>query len=500
MTVSSATRKQRLLIISNRAPFSFRRRGRRTELVRSIGGLSSTLDDALRARGGVWLAWSGSVARGNRPTIRSLAAPGGTYRLRLLSLTDDQVSRYYHGVSNRSLWPLCHYFPTRSQFDVEDWRTYESVNRTFARAASRSVPARGITWVHDFHLALVPRMLRSLRPSARIATFWHIPFPAPAVFGVLPWAREIVNGLLGSDLIGFHTAEYADHFLECARALAGADVAFSRGEVVQHGHRTRVSSFPLGVEAEQFDRYGSDGAVLEEVSVLRAAIGSERMILGVDRLDYTKGIVQRLSAYEAFLLEHPEWQGKVCFVQIQVPSRESVPEYRTLREEIDRIVGRITGRFSTAEWTPVRYLGHGFSRRELAVFYRAADVLLVTPLRDGMNLVAQEFVATRADEDGVLVLSRFAGAAERLREALIVNPYDVNGLCRAIEHALEMKPVERQAAMRTMRRRVMSENMQWWLGWFLAAASTVDGGRGQASRKRAKRARPVTRRARPVRR
>jgi trehalose 6-phosphate synthase len=487
MTTSSAKRKQRLLIISNRAPFSFRRRGRRTELVRSIGGLSSTLDDALRVRGGVWLAWSGSVvARGNHATIRSLVEPGGAYRLRLLSLTDEQVSHYYHGVSNRSLWPLCHYFATRSHFDREEWRTYESVNRTFARVASRSVPARGITWVHDFHLALVPRMLRSLRPSARIATFWHIPFPAPAVFGVLPWAREIVNGLLGSDLIGFHTAEYADHFLECARTLAGADVAFSRGEVVQHGRRTRVSSFPLGVEAEHFDRYGTDDALLEEVATLRAAIGSERILLGVDRLDYTKGIVQRLIAYESFLLEHPEWHGRVCFVQIQVPSRESVPEYRTLREELDRIVGRITGRFSTAEWTPLRYLCHGFSRREVAVFYRAADALLVTPLRDGMNLVAQEFVATRADEDGVLILSRFAGAAERLREALIVNPYDVNGLRGAIERALEMSLAERQAAMRAMRRRVMTEDIQWWLGWFLAAASTVDGGRGQALRKRAR--------------
>jgi len=364
--------------------------------------------------------------------------------------------------------------------------------------ASRSVPARGITWVHDYHLALVPGELSSLRPSAKIATFWHIPFPAPAVFGVLPWAREVVNGLLGSDLIGFHTAEYADHFLECARALTGADVAFSRGEVVQHGRRTRVSSFPLGVEAEAFDRYGSDATVLEEVATLRAAIGAERMILGVDRLDYTKGIVQRLTAYETFLLEHPEWHGRVCFVQIQVPSRESVPEYRALREEIDRIVGRITGRLSTAEWTPLRYLCHGFSRRELTVFYRAADALLVTPLRDGMNLVAQEFVATRADEDGVLILSRFAGAAERLREALIVNPYDVNGLCHAIERAMEMEPAERRAAMRAMRKRVMSEDMEWWLGWFLAAASTVDGGR--ARKKRAKPARSSARGARPARR
>jgi len=487
MRKKAQTGNQRLLIVSNRAPFSFRRRGRKSELVRSIGGLASTLDDALRVRGGVWLAWSGNVTRtrrGHRPGIRSLAAPGGAYRLRLLGLTDEQVSGYYHGFSNRSLWPLCHYFATRAEFDIEEWKTYEAVNRLFARSAARSVPSRGVTWVHDFHLALVPRMLRALRPAARIATFWHIPFPANAVFGILPWAREIVTGLLGSDLIGFHTAEYATHFLECARSLVGADVALSRGDVLHHGHLTRVSSFPLGVEAEQFDRYGADPAVLAEVRQLRIAIPTERIILGVDRLDYTKGILQRLKAYDTFLARNPEWHGRVCFVQIQVPSRESVPEYRSLREEIDRLIGRISGRFSTAEWTPVRYLCHGFSRRDLAVFYRAADVLFVTPLRDGMNLVAQEFVATRADDDGVLILSRFAGAAERLREALIVNPYDQSGLQHAIERALTMKAAERQSAMRTMRRRVMSEDMAWWLGWFLAAASAVDERRPRRSARR----------------
>jgi alpha,alpha-trehalose-phosphate synthase [UDP-forming] len=473
---------ERLLIVSNRAPYSFRRRGRRTELVRSIGGLASTLDDALRTRGGVWLAWSGNVMRSGRaahPTIRSLPSPGGVYRLRLLGLTDEQVSGYYHGFSNRSLWPLCHYFAPRAEFDVDDWKTYESVNRLFARVASTSAPAHGITWVHDFHLALVPRMLRSMRPGSRIATFWHIPFPAAAVFGILPWAREVVTGLLGSDLIGFHTAEYATHFLECARALAGADVASASGEAFLHGHVTRVSSFPLGVEAEQFDRYGSDPALLAEVEQLRASIGTERIILGVDRLDYTKGIPERLDAYERFLARHPEWHGRVCFVQIQVPSRESVPEYRSLREEIDRKVGRISGRFSTAEWTPLRYLCHGFSRRDLAVFYRAADVALVTPLRDGMNLVAQEFVATRADDDGVLILSRFAGAAERLREAVLINPYDQSGMLHAIEGALGMRAPERRTAMRAMRRRVMSEDMNWWLGWFLAAATAVENGRSR---------------------
>jgi alpha,alpha-trehalose-phosphate synthase [UDP-forming] len=490
----------RLLIISNRAPYSLRRRGRTTDLVRSIGGLSSTLDDALRQRGGTWLAWSGNVARSGRgarriPRVRSLRVPDGSYRLRLLTLNDEQVAKYYHGLSNRSLWPLCHYFPTRAEFDIEEWKTYEAVNRLFARAASSSVPAGGISWVNDFHLALVPRMLRSMRPGARVVTFWHIPFPAPAVFRIMPWARELVNGLLGSDLIGFHTAEDARNFMECALRLVGADVAFGRAEIEHHGHLTRASSFPLGVDAQQFNGYGSNPAVLAEVESLRGAIRGERLILAVDRLDYTKGILPRLHAYERFLADHPEWHGRVCLLQIQVPSRESVAEYRSLREEIDRTVGRISGRFSTAEWTPLRYLCHGFSRRELAVFYRAADVMLVTPLRDGMNLVAQEYVATRSDEDGVLILSLFAGAAERLREALLVNPYDQSATQRALERALRMPRAERRATMQAMRRRVMSEDVNWWLSWFLAAAA-VDPPQRRGRRRR-RPAKPASRAGRP---
>jgi trehalose 6-phosphate synthase len=315
-----------------------------------------------------------------------------------------------------------------------------------------------------------------------------------------PWWRELLYGLLASSIVGFQTTDDCMNFLDSVDALPRCRVDRTQNVVTHDGRRTAVRAYPVSLEWP--NRLVSESLPVDACrEAVRRELGLEpgiRLGIGVDRLDYTKGIVQRLTAYETFLLEHPEWHGRVCFVQIQVPSRESVPEYRALREEIDRIVGRITGRLSTAEWTPLRYLCHGFSRRELAVFYRAADALLVTPLRDGMNLVAQEFVATRADEDGVLILSRFAGAAERLREALIVNPYDVNGLCHAIERAMAMEPAERRVGMRAMRKRVMSEDMEWWLGWFLAAASTVDGGR--ARKKRARSARSSTRRARTARR
>jgi trehalose-6-phosphate synthase len=295
-------------------------------------------------------------------------------------------------------------------------------------------------------------------------------------------------------LIGFHTAEDTVHFLECARSLAGANVSFARSEARLHGHVTHASTFPLGIEAETFDKLGSDASVLAEVEALRKSVATERLILGVDRLDYTKGILQRLESYERFLSEHPEWHGRVTFLQIQVPSRESVPEYRQLREEIDRAVGRITGRFSTEHWVPLRYLCHGFTRRELAAFYRAADVMLVTPLRDGMNLVAQEYVATREDEDGVLILSPFAGAAERLREAMLVNPYDQSAMQQAIDQALCMPRENRRIAIQAMRRRVMNEDVNWWLGWFLAAA-----GVGSEAALRRRRSRAIRRERSPER-
>ncbi|MGH7857207.1 MAG: alpha,alpha-trehalose-phosphate synthase (UDP-forming), partial [Candidatus Binatia bacterium] len=338
----------RLLVVSNRAPYTVRRRAGKTELIRTIGGLASTLDDTLRSRGGMWLAWSGNVARGRRgkknaASMHAIQAPGGGYRLRLLNLTEQQVSQFYHGFSNRTLWPLCHYFVVRSRFAVDDWHAYKEVNRLFARTAAQMVPASGLVWVHDFQLALVPSALRSLRHRARIAMFWHIPFPASAVFRVNPWAREIVHGMLGSDLIGFHTEEYARHFLECARDLLGTDIDTARGEARHEGRTIRVSAFPLGIEARTFSHLGAERRTVAAVEQLRRTIGIEKLILGVDRLDYTKGILERLEAYEQVLSESPEFHRRVCFLQIQVPSRENVPEYRALREQIDRAVGRIVG-------------------------------------------------------------------------------------------------------------------------------------------------------------
>ena len=480
----------RLTVITNRAPYAVRRRGRQRELVRSVGGLSVTLDDLLRRRGGTWLAWSGSGGREKgryvRPPLQIHTLPsenGSPYRLKLLGLSEPEVAGFYHAFSNRSLWPLCHYFLGRSHFDVEDWQMYRRVNQVFVRAAARLVPRGGLAWVHDFHLALVPAGLRAARPDVHIAVFWHIPFPAPAVFRVLPWSKDLIAGLLGADLIGFHTTEYADHFLQCVAQVVGAEIDAEERSIRYGGRKIQIGAYPLGVEAETFSRLGVDRSVVQEAQRLRSRIGVEKILLGVDRLDYTKGVLERLKAYEFLLKDHPDLHGKVCLLQIQVPSREAVPEYRTLREQIDRTVGRIVGRFSSASWTPLRYLHRGFSRSDLAAFYRAADVLLVTPLRDGMNLVAKEYVATRADEDGVLVLSEFAGAAAQLPEAMHVNPFDITGLANNLHDALGVATRERRSSMRALRRRVFAEDVDWWVEQFLGDAATA-GRRARTKRRR----------------
>jgi len=447
----------RLVVLSNRLPFSVRQGPEGPQLERSSGGLVAALEPAMARRGGTWIGWSGAAGRlGER-----LPAPAG-YELAPLNLSAQEVRLYYHGFSNRTLWPLLHSFPTRMELDRRDWLAYESVNERFAERAAEVADGAALIWIHDYQLMRCAAHLRRLRPEARTAFFLHVPFPAYDLFRILPWDREILRGMLACDRIGFHSAGYAANFLDCAERLLGLRVDRQTGQI-EHGERTvSVGAFPLGIDYGLFERRAREAP--------RPEAPSGRIVLGVDRLDYTKGIPERIASFVRLLELHPEHQGRVVLLQIAEPSRGEVPEYQRLKREVDELVGSANGRFGSATWTPIRYVNRSVAPEDLAALYRDADVGLVTPLRDGMNLVAKEYVASQVGEPGVLVLSRLAGAAETMREALQVNPYNTDAVAESLHQALVMDLAERTARMRALQQRERRNDVHAWLDAVLRAA------------------------------
>ena len=446
------------MVASNRGPYVVRGRSR----VRSVSGLVSALEPPVRASGGVWVAWSGGHAT---PDGTDAAEAG--YRWREVHLSAEEVAGYYHGFANRVLWPLCHYFLEKCDFRKGHWETFVRVNRKFAAEILAVADDDDIIWVHDYHLALVPHFLRPGLTRQRLGFFWHIPFPPRDLFQVLPWAGEILRGMLGSDLVGFHSPGYVDNFLSCVRDLPGVRVDRERQGVEYGSRRVLVRAFPAGIDCGYFRALADRSDVAPAAARLRRMLGVERLGLAVDRLDYSKGILERLHALELFWERYPEYRGRVSVIQIAVPSRTEVEAYRALRREVEEAVGRVNGRFSDGHWLPVYYLCRAFTQEELAVYYAAVDVALVTPLRDGLNLVAKEYVATRTDGRGVLVLSRFAGAAEELKEALLVNPYDLEDMVAKIRAAFDMPVTEQVRRMQALQERVRRHDISWWVGSFL---------------------------------
>jgi len=447
------------VVVSNRLPFTFQRSADGLRRRPSAGGLVSALEPALQRRGGTWIGWPGIELRSGE----RLPTQSDSYHIAPVQLSESEVARYYHGLSNRTLWPLFHSLPALTRFDPNDWKGYQEVNRRFAEVTAKHAPSDGRVWIHDYHLMLVPEELRQRRPELRSAFFLHIPFPAYDIFRLCPWDRHILRGLLACDLIGFHVASYARNFLDCAERLLGARVDWEAG-IVEHGDRTaRVGTFPIGIDFDLFERTAEKAPAPEGRK-------GERIVLGVDRLDYTKGIPQRIRAVERFFESYPEYREKVVFLQLAVPSRSQVAEYRELKREIDELIGRVNGRFTTARWSPIRYLYRSIPRERLCGLYRDAEVALVTPLRDGMNLVAKEFVACQVGDPGVLVLSRLTGAAETMREALLVNPFDVDATASAIQRALAMSEEERASRIASLRRRERRNDVEAWVDSFLTAA------------------------------
>ncbi len=435
---------------------------------RSPGGLVSALHPVLRDRHGTWIGWSGGID--STPYVPDIDG----IRMRAVPLSTPDYEHYYEGYSNCTLWPLYHDAVETPAFHRRWWEAYQRVNRRFAQVTAEHAERNAIVWVQDYHLQLVPGMLRQLRPDLRIGFFMHIPFPPAELFMQLPRRAELLRGLLGADLVGFQTAAGADNFVRIACRLLGAQAVPSTtgggGEITIDGRTVRVGSFPISIDVNEMASLGRHADVVERAAHLRADLGEPgKVILGVDRLDYTKGIEHRIKAYRELLVDGRVKVQDTVMVQVAVPSRERVQQYKVLRDKVEREVGRINGEFSRVGVPAVHYLNQSFDRAEVAALYLAADVLTVTALRDGMNLVAKEYIAARTDNGGALVLSEFTGAAAELPEAYLVNPHDLDGVKDTIVRALEATAAENRARMRAMRRHVRAHDVRAWARSYLKA-------------------------------
>jgi trehalose 6-phosphate synthase len=452
--------------MSNRAPVRLVREGGRSQIEQTVGGVGSTFLRLLERSGGTWVAWSEGR---NQPKRIEMPPDDPRFTMVFTHLSERDVSDYYYGACNRGLWPLMHFMTQNCHFDSRHWMSYCRVNEIFVKAAEAEASSCDCVWVQDFHLALTPRLWRQRGRQLPIGLFWHVPWPPEQVFRVFPWRSDLLNGMLGSDLIGFHTPQYVKHFLDSCERILGLEVDRDDGVIFHGTGTTKVGAFPLGIAFDEFRKLSMSAPVRARARRIHKSLRTPIVVLGVDRLDYTKGIEERLRGFERFLDIHPEYRGKITLVLIAVPSRTRVAEYAALKRRIDELVGRMVGRFSVGGWVPIRYLYTQFSTEELLAYYQAADIALVTPLRDGMNLVAKEYPVSHLGDAGVLILSEFAGAAQELKSALQVNPYDIDQIADALHRAVEMRIEERQQRMAQMRQSIESNDLHSWSQKFLGA-------------------------------
>jgi len=462
-----------LFVVSNREPYMHQRIGKALEVVVPPSGLVTALEPVLNACDGTWIAHgSGNADAEVVDGVDRLRVPpeDPRYSLRRVWLTKEEEEGYYYGFANEGLWPLCHIAHTRPLFRADDWRYYQVVNRKFMAAVLQEIEnvVKPVVLVQDYHFALLPRLIKEKRPDARVAIFWHIPWPNPEAFGICPWQRQLVDGLLGADLIGFHIQSHCNNFLETVDRVVESRVDWEHFSVLRQDHRTMVRPFPISVAFTEDDTAEANNRgfnYLERTALLRSlGVEATFMGIGVDRVDYTKGILERFLAIERFLDKYPSYPGRFTFVQIGAPSRTHIKRYHDLLAEVEAEAERINWRFQSGKWKPIVFLKRQHSHQEIELYYHAADLCLVTSLHDGMNLVAKEFLAARRDERGVLILSQFTGAARELHDALLVNPYDIDQTADAIRAALEMEPEEKQLRMQRMRKVIKEHNIYRWAG------------------------------------
>jgi trehalose 6-phosphate synthase/phosphatase len=480
--------QNRLLVVSNRLPVVLRKdKAGEWSAEPGSGGLVTALLPVLKHRGGTWIGWPGTpVDSASDDLDRALGRAGDALgcALQPVHLDEHEEHNFYRGFANEVIWPLFHDLQTLCNFDPVYWRVYCEVNRKFASAVMRASGPDDFIWAHDYHLMNLASEMRAMGCRSRIGFFLHIPFPAPDVFLSLPWRKQLLKALLEYDMVGFQTLRDRHNFVDCVRALIKDVRIQGKGNVlVAEVHspdgrkrEVRFGAFPISIDFNEFMRSASSAQVAAKAQELHKLLPKRKLVLGIDRLDFTKGIPQKLKAFHDLLTRHPDLQEKISLIQVVVPSRTGIPEYEALRTNIEQLVGRINGQFvRPGGWVPVWYVYSSLTQEELLAYYRAADIALITPLKDGMNLVAKEYCACSIEEDCVLILSEFAGAAAQLaRGALLVNPHDVEGVADALLRAHEMSVPERQARMRRLQRSIRNNDIFWWVDAFLQATLAQD--------------------------
>lgn len=463
------------IIVSNRLPVDLRFQNNTLIAKPSIGGLATGMKSVHSQGNGIWIGWSGLTEEEMTPG-QDVMVDKALYNEKCIRvpLTAQDIENYYYGFSNKALWPLFHYFQSYTQFELVHWESYKEVNRKFADVVIKHADKGDTVWVHDYQLLLLPEMIRQSRPDLTIGFFLHIPYPSYELFRTCPWRDELLRGMLGADLIGFHTYDYVRHFISSASRIAGLEIQFNE---ISYGERTiKIDFFPMGIDYQRYHGAALEHAARPEESkseLMRnieqhnTSYADGRLVLSIDRMDYTKGIPNRIKAFEYFLNKYPQYIGKVRLVMLAVPSRENVPQYQRLKRETDELVGRINGHLATVNWTPIWYFYRSMPFDDLIDLYVASDVALITPIRDGMNLVAKEYVATRTNGQGVLILSEMAGASKELHEALLVNPNNFEQVADSLKYALEMPLEEQKLRLDALQKRLSRYNVERWAAAFM---------------------------------
>ncbi|MBN1298937.1 MAG: trehalose-6-phosphate synthase [Actinobacteria bacterium] len=462
---------KKLIIVSNRVPYNFIKTEKGFTYKRSIGGLVTALDPVMSLRGGTWIGWNGFLKKQKiiEDKIKLELNNSAGYDIKFVNLNENDVNFFYHGFSNRTLWPLLHGFIFQTFFYNNYWLGYRNANVKYAKAVLDEITNNELVWIHDYHLFLVPGLLREKKQDLALSFFLHIPFPNYEIIRTLPWHRDILKGMLACDLVGFQTKNDANNFMTSCKRLLGLEIDFKNSILFYNDRKVTASHFPISIDYRRFRIVAKSERTKKMLKRIKTATRGIKIILSIERLDYTKGIKERLLAIERFFEKYPRYKKNVIFIQISVPSRAKIKEYISFKNEIDELVGKINGKFSEELWSPVLYIYKALPQDKLAAYYQIADICLVTPLRDGMNLIAKEYTTCRLDGEGVLILSKFAGCADELKHhSVMVNPYDTEAVADSINYALHLDTSSKKKMMSALQETVSKNDVYKWCDDFLA--------------------------------